>query len=145
MGVTTSYGLFFFFFFLKRLIPLQMAKANCRAILCAYFCKTKQTKILSPYLRWEKGRLPNLGIRGSCHLATFLFIRNPIIGRMRTPVREAFSYGIRHIHCDSMKHKVILHWITMNMPYAVPYPVWKCLPYGSTHPPLYVCYVRIRV
>ena len=22
---------------------------------------------------------------------------------MRTPVREAFSYGIRHIHCDSMK------------------------------------------
>ena len=36
-----------------------------------------------------------------------------IIGRMRTPVREAFSYGIRHgtrhIHCDSMKHKVILH------------------------------------
>ena len=61
-----------------------------------------------------------------------------ILGRMRTPVREAFSYGIRHgighIHCDSMKHKVILHWITMNMPYPVPYPVWKCLPYGSTHP-----------
>ena len=28
--------------------------------------------------------------------------------RMRTPVREAFSYGIRHgirhIHCDSMKY-----------------------------------------
>ena len=54
---------------------------------------------------------------------------------MHTPVREAFSYGIRHgirhIHYDSMKHKVILHWITMNMPYHV----WKCLPYGSTHPP----------
>ena len=44
-------------------------------------------------------------------------------------------HGIRHIQCDSMKHKVILHWITMNMPYSVPYPVWKCLPYGSTHPP----------
>ena len=29
---------------------------------------------------------------------------------------------------------VIAHWITMNMPYPVPYPVWKCLPYGSTHP-----------
>ena len=57
-------------------------------------------------------------------------------GKMRTPVREAFSYGIRHgirhIHCDSMKHKVILHWITMNMPYPVPYSVWKCPPYGST-------------
>ena len=62
-----------------------------------------------------------------------------ILGRMRTPVREAFSYGIRHgiryIHCDSMKYDLMLHWITMNMPYAVPYPVWKCLPYGSTHPP----------
>ena len=71
------------------------------------------------------------------------FIRpSKLIGRMRTPVREAFSYEIRHgirlIHCDSMKHKVILHWITMNMPYAVPYPVWKCLPYGSMHPP-YCC------
>ena len=59
------------------------------------------------------------------------------LGRMRTPVREAFSYGIRHgirhINCDSMKHKVILHWITMNMPYSV----WKCLLYGSTHPPYY--------
>ena len=31
-------------------------------------------------------------------------------------------------------HLVIAHWITMNMPYPVPYPVWKCLPYGSTHP-----------
>ena len=29
---------------------------------------------------------------------------------------------------------VIAHWITMNMPYPVPYPIWKCLPYGSTHP-----------
>ena len=40
------------------------------------------------------------------------------IGRMRTPVREAFSYGIRHgirhIHCDSMKYDLMLHWITMN-------------------------------
>ena len=66
-------------------------------------------------------------------------LKKLLLERMRTPVREAFSYGIRHrirhIHCDSMKHKVILHWITMNMPYAVPYPVWKRLPYGSTHPP----------
>ena len=33
------------------------------------------------------------------------------LGRTCTPVQEAFSYGIRHrpIHCDSMKHKVILH------------------------------------
>ena len=29
---------------------------------------------------------------------------------------------------------VIAHWITMNMPY----PVWKCLPYGSTHPPYWL-------
>ena len=62
------------------------------------------------------------------------------IGRMRTPVREAFSYWvrheIRHTHCDSMKHKVILHWITMNMPYPVPYLVRKCLPYGTTHRPI---------
>ena len=50
---------------------------------------------------------------------------------MRTPVQEALSYGIRHIHCGSIKHKVILHWITINMPY----PVWKCITYGSTHPP----------
>ena len=62
-----------------------------------------------------------------------------ILGRMRTPVREALSYeiqhGIWHIHCDSMKYDLMLYWITMNMPYPVPYAVWKCLPYGSTHPP----------
>ena len=32
----------------------------------------------------------------------------------------------------------MLHWITMNMPFHVWYPVWKCLPYGSAHPPYYV-------
>ena len=26
---------------------------------------------------------------------------------MRTPVREAFSYGIRHVHCDSMSYDQI--------------------------------------
>ena len=59
------------------------------------------------------------------------------------PVREyassLFSYGIRqgirHNHCNSMKYDLMLHWITMNMPYPEPYPVWKCSPYGSTHPP----------
>ena len=55
-----------------------------------------------------------------------------LIGRVRTPVRDPFSYGIwhgvRHIHCDSMKYDLMLHWITMNRPYPVPYPVWKCLP-----------------
>ena len=75
-------------------------------------------------------------------LMTYHPIYQDTLGRMRTPVREAFSYGIRHgilhFHCDSMKLKVILHWITMNMPYAVQYPVWKCLPYGSTHPPYYI-------
>ena len=69
----------------------------------------------------------------------YLTLKPISLGRMRTPVREAFSYGIRHrirhIHCDSMKYKGIPHWITMNMRYPVPYPVWKCLPYGSTHPP----------
>ena len=44
------------------------------------------------------------------------------LGRMCTPVREAFSYGIqhgiRHIHCDSMKYDLMFHWITMNMPYS---------------------------
>ena len=61
---------------------------------------------------------------------------------MRPPVRKVFSYGIRHgirhIHCDSMKYDLMLHWITMNMPYTVPYPVWKCLPYGSVHSPYYL-------
>ena len=32
-----------------------------------------------------------------------------IIGRRRTPVREAFSYGIRNIHCDLMKYDLMLH------------------------------------
>ena len=32
---------------------------------------------------------------------------------MRTPVREAFSYGIWHI-CDSMKYELMLHWVTMK-------------------------------
>ena len=69
------------------------------------------------------------------------------VSRMKMPpVREHASslisygirHGIRHIHCDSMKYDLMLHWITMNMPHPVPYPVWKCLPYGSTHPPYYV-------
>ena len=66
-------------------------------------------------------------------------LNSQTIGRMRTPVREAFSYGIRHrirhILCDSLKYDLMLHWITMNMPYPVPYPVLKCLPCESTHPP----------
>ena len=33
---------------------------------------------------------------------------------------------------------VVAHWITMNMPYPVPYPVWKCSSYGSTHPLYYL-------
>ena len=80
----------------------------------------------------------------SCNLLCVFYVRvqKDIVGRMRTPVREAFSYGIRHgirhIHCNSMKYDLILHWITMNMPYPVPYPVWKCLLYRSTHPPSFL-------
>ena len=32
---------------------------------------------------------------------------------------------IRDTAQDSMKHKVTLHWITMNMPNPVGYPVWS--------------------
>ena len=79
------------------------------------------------------------------NMLTHVHHRKIIIGRMRTPVREVFSYEIRHsiqyIHCDSMKYDFMLHWITMN----VPYPAWKCLPYGSTHPPYcHHCQVEIE-
>ena len=50
------------------------------------------------------------------------------IGMLWTSVRGAFS---RSFHCDSMKHKVILHLITMK--YAVSR--MKCLTYGSPQPP----------
>ena len=75
----------------------------------------------------------------SCNLKIAICVQKYVIGRMRTPVGEAFSYRIPHrirqIHCDSMKYDLMLHWITMNM---APYPVWKWAPYGSTHPPYYL-------
>ena len=40
---------------------------------------------------------------------------------------------------------VIAHWITMNMPYHMPYPVWKCLPYRNTHPLYHVTTYWLRV
>ena len=45
--------------------------------------------------------------------------------------------SLKHARWITYEHIVILHWITMNMPYAVPSPVWKCLRYGSTHLPYY--------
>ena len=44
------------------------------------------------------------------------------LGSMHTSVRDPFSYGIRHgiphIHCDSMKYDLMLHWITIcRIPY----------------------------
>ena len=39
------------------------------------------------------------------------------MGRLQTPVREAFSCEICmtfFFHCDSMKHKLIHHWITIK-------------------------------
>ena len=84
-------------------------------------------------------KIAKFEFRVMVHLAYDRAVASLTLGRMRTPVRKAFSYGIRHgirhIHCDSMKYDLMLHWITMNMPYPVPYPVWKWLPYGSTHPP----------
>ena len=50
-------------------------------------------------------------------------VTHKIIGRMHTPVREAFSYGIRHeiryIHCDSMSYDQI-----RVKPYHVSYRVY---------------------
>ena len=47
-----------------------------------------------------------------------------ILGRMRTPVREAFSYGIRHVirhvHCDSINYDQI-----RVKPYPVSYRVYR--------------------
>ena len=86
-------------------------------------------------LSWRLHSMPR-----RCFVGSNNFMRSwkqLIIGRMRTPVRDPFSYGIRHIHCDSMKYDLMLHWITMNMLYLVPYPLWKCLPYRETHPPYY--------
>ena len=51
------------------------------------------------------------------HWAPKCCLRLCLLGRMRSLVREAFSYGIRHILLWFTKHKVILHWITMK--YAV--------------------------
>ena len=50
-------------------------------------------------------------------------LHNKTLGRMRTPVREAFSYGIRHVirhaHCDSMSYNQI-----RVKPYPVSYRVY---------------------
>ena len=47
-----------------------------------------------------------------CCVDAQCLVHKLIIGRMRTPAREAFSYGIqhgiRHIHCDSMKYDLML-------------------------------------
>ena len=51
-----------------------------------------------------------------CRLC-FLQVNCDKIGRLRTPVREAFSYGIRMLPCDSMKYHLMRHRITIK--YAV--------------------------
>ena len=56
-----------------------------------------------------------------------LQVGDQLIQRLRSPVRVAFSYGIEHSHCDSMKYDLMLHWITMSYADLV----WKCLMYGT--------------
>ena len=51
-----------------------------------------------------------------------LYVRNSKIGRTRTPLRQVFSYGIRHIF-------IVIHWTmsnsSLNNNENIPYPVWK--------------------
>ena len=47
------------------------------------------------------------------------------IGRMRTPVRGAFSYRIWHIHCDSMKYDLIC-FIESQLICRIPYENASC-------------------
>ena len=53
------------------------------------------------------------------------------IRRLRTPIWQAFSYGIRHI-------LIVIHWTmshsSLNNNEIMPYPLWKYLPYGSPQP-----------
>ena len=51
-----------------------------------------------------------------------------------TPVRGAFSYGIWHVF-------IVIQWtVTHSLEnHNMPYPVWKCLPYGSINYPSPPC------
>ena len=59
---------------------------------------------------------------------------NGTLERLWTPLRQTFSYGIRHIF-------IVIHWkmshSSLNNNENMPYPVWKSLPYGSSQPPYY--------
>ena len=53
-------------------------------------------------------------------------------GRLATPVREAFSYGIRYF--------IVIPWsmtlcLNIESQQNMRYPVWKCLTYWSLQPP----------
>ena len=61
-----------------------------------------------------------------------------LIHRLRSPVRETFSYEKLH-NCDLMKQKFILHWITMK--YAVSR---LKFPHGTTQS-LYYVIIRLYV
>ena len=54
------------------------------------------------------------------------------IERLWTPIRQTFAYGIGHIF-------IVIHWTmshsSLNNNENMPYPVWKCLLYGSLQPP----------
>ena len=54
------------------------------------------------------------------------------IERLRTLVRQAFSYGILHAF-------IVIQWTvthsSVNHNENTPFPVWKCTPYGSPQPP----------
>ena len=55
-----------------------------------------------------------------------------ILERFRTPVRQAFAYGIRHIFIEirwTMSHS------SLDNNENMPYPVWKCLACASSQHP----------
>ena len=55
------------------------------------------------------------------------WISSVLVGRLRTPVHQAFAYGIRHV-------SIVIQWTvtqsSVNHNENMPYPVRKCLPYG---------------
>ena len=57
-----------------------------------------------------------------------------ILGRLRTPVPEAFSYGIT-------AYFIVIQWsirsYSIETQWNIPYPVWKCLTNGSPQPPYF--------
>ena len=114
-----------------------LIKLMCSLLWCPRYCETLFLVCsIHPYfilrsvnkVNWLRGKEK----KGQMTSPTIEPVLIELIERMRTSVQEAFSYGIQH---TSLWFNEVWPYASLNHNEIMPYPVWKCVPYRSTHPP----------